>query len=340
MRNQTKQYPVSIIVPMKNSETTIIEALRTILQQSYPLSEIIVIDNISDDNSVSLVRAFRKKSKVPIKLIIQKKDNGVGASYNTGSREAKNSLIVFMHSDSSLPTKLELKKLVSPILKDKNIVATYSVGILPKKVWNSYNFWQKCLFARDVGSESPGFSGKFSCLRKEAFLRIGGFDELNFGIDKTSGGEDADLYLRLEKKGEIILTKAKVIHLHYLGKNFNIVNWIKTRKLLARTYGRFIRFEGNKLPLGSSTIGLSLRLGVLIFLVKPILAILPLIPNFHTQGALLLFVYALLNSKSLYTNMSSIKNIRILLLPFIDVFLVYYETFWMLESFLSVKKQV
>ena len=56
---------------------------------------------------------------------------------------------------------------------------------------------------------------------------MGGFNEISFGGDVSVGGEDADLYLRLENKGKLILSKAKVIHLHYLGNNYSLSDWIK-----------------------------------------------------------------------------------------------------------------
>lgn len=340
MENKTKQNKISVVIPMRNSQTTVLEALKTVIGQTYPVSEVIVIDNASQDKSIFLVKIFKERSKVPIYIIERKKNKGVAASYNIGVKKAKSSFIVFMHSDSSLPTKFELERLMTPLLKDAKIVATFSTGILPKKVWESYNFWEKCLFARDVEKDAPGFSGKFECVRKEAFLEIGGYDELSFSSSKVIGGEDADFYLRLKKQGNIVLSSARVVHLHYLGKHYKIIDWIKTRKLLARSYGRLVRMEGNKLPLASSGIGLRLPLGILMFLVKPTLAILPLIPGFYIQGLLLLFAYAIFNSKSLYTNKPSLRDIRIIALPFIDIFLVYYETFWMVESFFSAKKRV
>lgn len=333
-----KTFPVSVVIPMRNSATTVFETLRSVVKQKYSIAEIIVIDNASKDNSRELVSGFAKKTKIPIILIKRKKNKGVGASYNLGAKRAKAAHVVFIHSDSSLPTVDELTKLTEPMRQNLAAIATYSTIIMPESIWNTYNFWQKCLFARSVGRESPGFNGKFDCVRKDIFLKVGGFNDKNFGEDIGIGGEDADLYLSLETKGKIVLGKAKVIHLHFMGHNYALSNWIRNRKLLARSYGRLLRLRGGRLPLATSGKGLSVPLGGLVFIIKPTLAIIPFIPHLHLLGIALLLLYSVFYSKKMYTTVSILSNPRIFLLPFIDIFLVYYETFWMLEAFFIMRK--
>ncbi len=338
--NKTVLFPVSVIVPMRNSSTTILHTLKSISDQRFPIKEIIVVDNVSSDNSIEIVEEYKKKSRIPINIIKRKENKGVGASYNLGVRNATSSYVIFMHSDSSLPSDHEVEKLTESFRKDFRVVASYPKVILPENVWNTYNFWQKCLFSRAVGKESPGFNGKFDCVQKEIFLQVGGFNEITFGGDVSIGGEDADLYIHLENKGKIVLSKAKVIHLHYLGSKYTLFDWLRNRKLLARTYGRLIRFQGKSLPLKTYGKGLLIPLGILNFMIKPALAVLPFIPNLHLFGVVLLIVYVFVNSKKMYTTLSTLLNPRILLLPFIDIFLVYYETFLMVQAFLFVKRKV
>lgn len=335
-----KQIPVSVIVPMRNSETTLLETLSSIEKQTYPVNEIIIVDNISTDISIKIANDYKTKSKIPIKILVNKVNNGVGASYNRGVKESSSEFVVFMHSDSSLPTVNELEKLVKPLLDYPDVVGSYPTVIIPDKVWYSYNFWQKCLFARAVGKDNPGFNGKFDCIRKSAFLKIGGFDEITYGRDVNIGGEDADLYLRLETQGKMVLSKAKTIHLHYLGSGYKLTDWIRNRKLLARTYGRLIRYQGRSLPLKTHGKGLKIPLGMLLFALKPALAISLFIPYIQFIGVPLIIAYLFLNSRKLYTNHSTLRDPRILVLPFIEIFLLYYEVFWMLQAFLISKRNV
>lgn len=330
--------PVSVVVPMRNSETTIGLTLGSTVSQKYPIREIFVFDNNSTDQSVELVKKFQKKCSIPISLIRRKDNKGLSASYNEGVALARSDLVVFVHSDSTLPTTKEIKKLVQPLYDREDVVATYPTAILPRDVWERFTFWEKCHFSRVAGVETTGFNGKFDCIRRSIFLKLGGFDTTNF-IGKGVGGEDADFYLRLQTVGHVVLSSARVTHLHYLGKEFSLYDWIRIRKLLARTYGRLLRLHGNRLPLSTTKWGLSVPLGWLVFMIKPILAILPLLPWTNILGISLLLIYTLVKSWRIYTTISTLRDLRVLTLPFIDIYLIYYETFWMLESFLFLQKK-
>ena len=94
---------------------------------------------------------------------------------------------------------------------------------MPRSVWNKYNFWEKCLFCPALSRDQRSFTGKFNYVNKKLFLEAGGFDEKNFNAD--IGGEDVDLAIKLKKLGKVVETNARVIHLHYLGQNYSIINW-------------------------------------------------------------------------------------------------------------------
>jgi len=229
-KDKSRYFPVSVIVPMRNSATTVIQTLQSIIDQHYPTREIIIIDNASDDQSVELVSRFKEKNKkIPVRVIKRRINRGVGASYNLGARKAKSDYLVFIHSDSRLPTKQELLRLIRPLNAQPTAAASSSLNTLPEEIWLKYPFWEKCLLARAVGKSVPALNGKFDAVRKKTFLSIGGFDEVNYGHDIFVGGEDADLGVRLQKEGEIIQSSARVIHLHYLDKNYSLGGWIANR---------------------------------------------------------------------------------------------------------------
>ena len=323
----TNYPPVSVIVPMRNSVTTVIQTLQSIIDQHYPIREIIVIDNASGDQSIELVFRFKDKNKkVPVRVIKRRINRGVGASYNFGARKAKSYYLVFLHSDSRLPTKQELLRLIKPLYAQPMAVASSSLNTLPEEIWLKYPFWEKCLLARAVGESVQALNGKFDAVKRIFFLSIGGFDETNYGHDIFVGGEDADLGVRLKRIGEVVQSPARVIHLHYLDNDYSLGNWIANRKLLARSYGRFLRVQWRNLSMKE-----------FIFVVKPLLAFTPVIipwPN----NFLFLLIYALIYLKKMYLTPVAIKDPRIIFLPIITVFLLYYEVFWMIESYLYLRK--
>lgn len=328
-KNYKTKFPVSIIVPMLNSSTTILKTLNSIIIQDYPIKEVIIVDNVSSDNSIELVEKYKKKQKkIPVLLFKNKKNIGVGGSYNRGVAISRSEHVIFMHSDSMLPGKYEIQRLVEPFYKDSNVVATYSTILHPKRVWNTYNFWMKCLMARVVGSNTGGLNDKFDCISKKIFKAVGGFDDKNYGQHQMIGAEDADLHFKLLEVGKVVGTKAKVIHLHYLKSDYALSDYLKNRKLLARSYGRLVRIQGRKLgPKG------------LLFAIIPGLAIIGFIPFFFPYNVILLFLFSFWYMKRMYLSRESRNNFRIFFLPFISILLIYLETYWMMSSLLIVRNK-
>jgi hypothetical protein len=141
------------------------------------------------------------------------------------------------------------------------------------------------------------------------------------------GADDADLHIRLSEVGKVVRTNAKVVHLHYLRGDYALSDYITNRKLLAKSYGREIKIHGAKLGFGA-----------IVFAIIPTLAVIGIIPILFPYNILLLFLFAFWYMQKMYVSAFSVKDIRIVLLPFITIFLVYYETFWMIESFLQLDK--
>lgn len=313
--------PVSVVIPMRNSATTLTECLGSISTQRYPIEEIIVVDNVSTDKSREMVTAFAKTCPTPITLLRQSVDRGVAASYNRGTKEAKSPFVVFMTSDVSLPTPLELERLVTPLLKDASIGATYSTSVLPQFIWDKYNFWEKYFAARMVENYSSLMVLKFDCVRREAFLSVGGFDEVNFGGDKAIGGEDADLTNRLKHHWRIVRTPARSYHLHYVSQDYSLTHMMQSKKMSARSVGRFLR----KSPFQD------IRASV-IFTVKPALAVIGLTPG---VGWVILILFAFLYTPKMFTSAVARRDPRLLLVPILNIFFVYYETWWIVQGYLS-----
>lgn len=92
-------------MPVYNAESTVSEALRSLLDQSYQRLEIIVIDDGSTDRSLECLRSFRDDR---IKIFPNEKNLGIVASLNRGLSEAKGDFIARMDADDfSLPLRIE-----------------------------------------------------------------------------------------------------------------------------------------------------------------------------------------------------------------------------------------
>ena len=69
--SQTKTIKASIIIVNYNNAQYLKKSLETALNQTYENKEIIVIDDMSNDNSIELLQKYKKKNKV---LCIKKKN--------------------------------------------------------------------------------------------------------------------------------------------------------------------------------------------------------------------------------------------------------------------------
>ena len=324
MIKKTKFPSISVVIPVRNAATTVLYTLTSLQKQNYPIDEIVIVDNASSDNSVALVKGFIKKSRIPIKLITRKKNKGAGASYNEGVKNTQSRIVVFIHSDCILPTSNEVKKLVEPFNEDKNIVATYSTVLFTQAVWEKYDFWEKYFFARVAGQNIAGFTTKFDSVRREVFIRIGGVDTVNFSV----GNEDGNLHDKLREVGKVVKSEAVVSHLHFIGEGYTFRKMLAKTRGYARAYGSILRVKG-----------LSIHSG-LVFLIKPGFAVLPFIPYFHAIGIIMLLLFSFFYTKKMFFTKSTFSDSKIFLVPFVNIFILYYETFWIVEAFLFGKNKV
>src|SRR2546430_979121 len=99
---------VSVIMPAFNAERHIVESIQSVLSQTLPDWELVVVDDGSTDNTAEILRTF-VSADARIKYVYQ--PNGrLGKARNTGFQHSSGGLIAFLDSDDLwLPEKLELQ---------------------------------------------------------------------------------------------------------------------------------------------------------------------------------------------------------------------------------------
>jgi glycosyltransferase involved in cell wall biosynthesis len=96
--------PVSVVIPVYNHEKYVIQALESVLQQTHPSLEIILIDDGSKDKSPALIEEYLKTYVAPAGVIREilfkiEKNKGAHATINQGISLAKHHHIAILNSD-------------------------------------------------------------------------------------------------------------------------------------------------------------------------------------------------------------------------------------------------
>ena len=113
---------ISVIVPSYNHAAYVVEAVASVLNQTAPIHEVIVVDDASSDNSVARLRELNDPR---LRIIALDKNAGGSESLNVGIRASRAPLIAICNSDDLWePTKLERQR---PWLDaDPNIGAVFT----------------------------------------------------------------------------------------------------------------------------------------------------------------------------------------------------------------------
>lgn len=91
---------ISIIIPVYNTEKYLSRCFDSIILQTYKDIEIIIINDGSTDNSLSIIRDYEKKDNRII--VIDKENEGVSSARNMGIEQATGEYIMFCDSDDSV----------------------------------------------------------------------------------------------------------------------------------------------------------------------------------------------------------------------------------------------
>ena len=183
---------ISIIIPVFNRERSIETAVRSVLGQTYPEFEIIVVDDGSKDNTSQVMGDLVRQDQ-RVRYVQHESNRGAQAARNTGIRIARGNWIGFLDSDDQfLPHSLEArwevarKENVSVVHSECNIIqvdgVTRPYRVRPLSGW---------VYRQLLEAEGPLYQALL--VSKEALKRIGYLDE------KIGAFQEWDTMIRLAK---------------------------------------------------------------------------------------------------------------------------------------------
>jgi glycosyltransferase involved in cell wall biosynthesis len=197
---------ISVVVPAYNGQSTILETINSILEQTFTDFELIVINDGSTDRTLELLETVKDERL----KIYSYPNGGLPAARNRGIVRATGEFVSFIDADDLwTPDKLELQ--LQALRENPQAGVAYSWTICMGNDGNSFhpgvsesfqgNVYANLLVGNFIAS------GSNVLLRREAIESVGYFDE------SLKSCEDWDYWLRLAPKWEfVVVAKPQIIY--------------------------------------------------------------------------------------------------------------------------------
>lgn len=190
---------IAIVVPTRNSESTLELCLQSIRNQSVSCT-IVVVDNGSTDSTISIAQAQAD-------LVLHSGPER-SAQRNCGAAATSATLLGFIDSDMVLDPQV-----VEEVVTEIEAGATSIV--VPEETtgegfWAAVSSYERSFYHRNDSIEAPRF------FRREIFEEVSGFDEA------MTGAEDWDIGLRTRELGPRSRISAKITHDEGRVRYFNV----------------------------------------------------------------------------------------------------------------------
>lgn len=188
---------ISVITATYNSEKTLRDTLNSILAQTYPDIESIIVDGASKDGTMDIVREYEPRFQGRMRWISEP-DKGIYDAMNKGIQMATGDVIGVLNSDDFYHDERVVEDIANAF-EQKNVDCIYGnlVFIDVKNKNNTLRIWKgsqhECgAFLRGWHPAHPTFYAK-----RIWFERFGGF-KLQYAVSA-----DFELMLRFIEKGQI-----------------------------------------------------------------------------------------------------------------------------------------
>ena len=197
----------SLIIPAWNAEHTIEDCLLSAIKANCSPNEIIVVDDVSTDNTVDIINKLVKIYS-SIKLVRLDKNSGPAAARDYGVKFSSGDIIFFTDSDTVI--------LENTFVSCLNTIAEYKADAVsgiyhPEPINKGMAQLYKALFfyyqfaRHNKPFEYETFNGQIAAIKKEVYINTGGYNkEILWGMDN----ENEEFGRRIIKKYILLLDPA------------------------------------------------------------------------------------------------------------------------------------
>jgi glycosyltransferase involved in cell wall biosynthesis len=216
---------VSVIIPTKNSASTIGACLKSIKNQTYKNIESIVVDNNSTDKTKQISLRYTKS--------VFNKGPERSAQRNYGASKAKGEYVLFIDSDMELSINV-VKECVLLFEGNKKLKGV----IIPEESFGK-GFWAKCKKLERSFYLGVDWIEAARFFPKEIFNGFKGYEE------KQTGTEDFDLPQKIKQKfGEGSISRINSFIYHNEGK-LALGYTLKKKYYYAKTASKYANEKSN-----------------------------------------------------------------------------------------------
>jgi glycosyltransferase involved in cell wall biosynthesis len=171
---------VSVVVSAYNEGRHVGRLMDSLHSQTLPAYEVIVVDDGSTDDTAAVAERVGAR-------VIKTSHAGPAAGRNLGARAATGEILAFIDGDMACAPRF-LETLTAPIARTEAI-GTFSKEIYigePANAWSrSYCHIRRIGYPRLLGEDFPERWANFRAVAREAFLAVGGYDDVGYGEDMT-----------------------------------------------------------------------------------------------------------------------------------------------------------
>ncbi len=170
---------VTLYIPCFNAGKYLNQVLPSVLSQTYPIEEILVVDDdATDDDTVRIVQEWIDGSTIPIRHVSAGLMTGLAHARNVGIAEAGTEFVASLDADC-VPEPDWLEKLMGNFTEDA--VAGVGGRLIESIILNNADRWRTAHNPQhwgDLRITNPEFVfGHSNVFRKTAVLDAGGYDE-------------------------------------------------------------------------------------------------------------------------------------------------------------------
>lgn len=196
---------VSVYIPCFNEEKHIEECIKSVLRQTYPIDEILIIDDGCTDKTIE------KASKYNVKIFRNKENKGLAFSRNKGILKAKNEFVASIDADVILDKKW-LASIMKDFTSDKIVGACGNLEEYYEK--RTSDFWRLTHMKQNWGEKNivnPKFLFGSNCVFRKNAVK----DVSLYNIKYRTNYEDVDMSKRLKHQCHKLIyeSNAKASHL-------------------------------------------------------------------------------------------------------------------------------